>query len=195
MPALSVEDVVGVDLWGALSSEDTALDWQNEELGVRFTLAKPGDETDPESDDEAETLSPRVLGWEDDVKLLSSASDEDCGALFAGLTRHGPALADPFPFHRSNPRRGATRGTRRRLRGFWELCHLSDSATEGRPGGPEAHCEDGQDEVEGIRLPREQSEVGLSRRAAKALGEGGFCNANGTRSRAHDRQPGLADTT
>lgn len=87
MPALALlseEDAVmpGIDLWGALSSDqDTALDWGDEDLGVRYTLAKPGDETDPESDDEAETLSPRVLGWEDDVECSEVASDQDCGEL------------------------------------------------------------------------------------------------------------------
>lgn len=88
MPALALlEDdmiaaVPAMDLWGALSSDqETALDWGDDDLGVRYTLAKPGDETDPESDDGAETLSPRVLGWDDDVECSGVASEEDCGKL------------------------------------------------------------------------------------------------------------------
>lgn len=95
---LAERGVVELGLWGALpvGSEDTALDWGDEDLGVRITLGKPGDETD-ESDEE-ETLSPRVLGWEDDIDTPeASASEEDCAimaeALLVGPSRDWEAVA------------------------------------------------------------------------------------------------------
>lgn len=105
----------GLDLWGALSSEDTALDWGDEDLGVRYTLLrKAGDETD-DSEDEEETLSPRCLGWEDDVEAPeTSASEEDCGehpSLTPCRPRARIPKTDVISLIHSYHGRGAARGT------------------------------------------------------------------------------------